>query len=74
VTVRFWLQDRVSDSPVSYRYPMPKRRLRTVLSNELGLEPCPRLQQLHQAILSGDATLEPDEIFTQAGPGRLAAR
>src|SRR6266567_1311051 len=50
------------------------RRLRTVLSNELGLEPCPRLQQLHQAILSGDATLEPDEIFTQAGPGRLAAR
>lgn len=34
------------------------RRLRTVLSGELGLEPSPRLRQLHQAILCGDAALE----------------
>jgi hypothetical protein len=33
VTVRFWLHVSVSGSPVSYRYPMPNRRLRTVLSN-----------------------------------------
>ena len=39
------------------------RRLRSALSIELGLEPCPRIQQLHQAILSGDPALEPDEIF-----------
>ncbi len=48
------------------------RRLRTVLSSELGLEPCPRLQQLHQALLSGDPALEADENFAPAG--RLAQR
>jgi SARP family transcriptional regulator, regulator of embCAB operon len=46
------------------------RRLRTVLSNELGIEPCPRLQQLHQAVLSGDPALEADEISALAGSGR----
>jgi DNA-binding SARP family transcriptional activator len=50
------------------------RRLRIALSSELGLEPCPRIQQLHQAILSGDAALEPDEILAQAGSGRLPPR
>ncbi len=48
------------------------RRLRTVLSTELGLEPCPRLQQLHQALLSGDPALEAAENFAEAGAGRLA--
>lgn len=46
------------------------RRLRTVLSNELGIEPCPRLQQLHQAVLSGDPALEADEISALAGSVR----
>jgi SARP family transcriptional regulator, regulator of embCAB operon len=45
------------------------RRLRTVLNNELGLEPCPRLQQLQQAVLSGDLALDSDEV--KAGSGRL---
>jgi DNA-binding SARP family transcriptional activator len=34
------------------------RRLRSVLRGELGLEPCPRLQQLQQAVLSGGLALE----------------
>jgi DNA-binding SARP family transcriptional activator len=33
-------------------------RLRSVLRNELGVEPCPRLQRLQAAILSGDPALE----------------
>jgi len=45
------------------------RRLRAVLTNELGLEPCPRLQQLQQAVLSGHLALEHDEAT--AGSGRL---
>jgi DNA-binding SARP family transcriptional activator len=45
------------------------RRLRTILKNELGLEPCPRLQQFQQAVLSGDLALEDAEV--PAGPGRL---
>jgi SARP family transcriptional regulator, regulator of embCAB operon len=45
------------------------RRLRAVLRNELGLEPCPRLQQLQQAVLSGDLALDTAEA--QAGAGRL---
>ncbi|AYY12662.1 hypothetical protein EF847_07985 [Actinobacteria bacterium YIM 96077] len=32
-------------------------RLRSVLNHELGVEPGPRLQRLHAAILSGDATV-----------------
>jgi len=50
------------------------RRLRVVLSSELGLEPGPRLQQLHQALLSGDPALDADGNFAQAGPARLASR
>jgi DNA-binding SARP family transcriptional activator len=34
------------------------RRLRSVLYAELGVEPCPRLQRLQTAILSGDPALE----------------
>jgi DNA-binding SARP family transcriptional activator len=34
------------------------RRLRKVLHAELGVEPCPRLQRLQTAILSGDPALE----------------
>jgi len=30
------------------------RRLRNALNQELGLEPCPRLQRVHQSILSGE--------------------
>jgi DNA-binding SARP family transcriptional activator len=33
-------------------------RLRSVLQGELGVEPCPRLQRLHGAILAGDPALE----------------
>jgi len=33
-------------------------RLRSVLRGELGVEPCPRLQRLQAAILSGDPALE----------------
>lgn len=35
------------------------RHIRTVLDQELGIEPCPRLQRLQLAILSGDPALEP---------------
>jgi DNA-binding SARP family transcriptional activator len=34
------------------------QRIRCVLKEELGVEPCPRLQRLHLAILSGDPALE----------------
>ena len=34
------------------------RRLRSVLNDELGVEPCPRMQRLQAAILSGDPALE----------------
>jgi SARP family transcriptional regulator, regulator of embCAB operon len=37
------------------------QRVRNVLREELGVEPCPRLQRLQQAILSGDPGLETGE-------------
>jgi SARP family transcriptional regulator, regulator of embCAB operon len=37
------------------------RRMRTVLREELGVEPCPRLQRLQQRILAGDPALETGE-------------
>jgi DNA-binding SARP family transcriptional activator len=51
-------------------------RLRSVLRNELGVEPCPRLQRLHMAILSGDPALEPGSRSaprprTDLSPARL---
>jgi DNA-binding SARP family transcriptional activator len=36
------------------------QRLRTMLSEELGIDPCQRLRRLHQAVLSRDPALEPD--------------
>ncbi|MFF7365859.1 BTAD domain-containing putative transcriptional regulator [Streptomyces sp. NPDC008125] len=42
------------------------RRLRSRLSDELGVEPTPRLQRLHRAILSGDPDLEGPEHGGQA--------
>jgi SARP family transcriptional regulator, regulator of embCAB operon len=35
------------------------QRLRNVLVNQLGIDPTPRLQNLHHAILSGNTALEP---------------
>lgn len=52
------------------------RRLRTVLRDELGVEPCPRLQRLQMAILSGDAALEaelPTSPWLRAGSGVFPA-
>jgi DNA-binding SARP family transcriptional activator len=37
------------------------RRLRASLDRELGVEPGPRLQELHRSILSGDLTTDTDE-------------
>jgi DNA-binding SARP family transcriptional activator len=37
-------------------------RLRFVLNHELGVEPCPRLQRLQAAILSGDPVLEAGSV------------
>jgi DNA-binding SARP family transcriptional activator len=37
-------------------------RFRSVLNAELGIEPCPRLQRLQAAILSGDPVLESEEV------------
>ncbi|HEU5421339.1 MAG TPA: AfsR/SARP family transcriptional regulator [Streptosporangiaceae bacterium] len=42
------------------------RRLRAALREELGLEPCPRLRQLQQAVLSGDPGLDADELMPGA--------
>ncbi|HEV3380611.1 MAG TPA: AfsR/SARP family transcriptional regulator [Trebonia sp.] len=42
------------------------RHARTVLRDELGVEPCPRLQRLQQRILSGDPALDTREPV----PGR----
>ena len=38
------------------------QRVRTVLTEELGVEPCPRLQRLQQRILSGDPALDTGEF------------
>jgi DNA-binding SARP family transcriptional activator len=47
------------------------RQLRAALNSELGLEPGPWLQQLHRAILSGEAALDPGEVLAPVGSGRL---
>jgi len=48
--------------------------LRSVLKEELGIEPCPRMQRLHTAILSGDPALEsPSWSMTQLHPDRISA-
>jgi SARP family transcriptional regulator, regulator of embCAB operon len=43
------------------------QRLRTILSDELGVDPSPRLQRLHQAILSGDPAAEVDAFLAADG-------
>jgi len=40
------------------------RRIRAVLAAELGVDPGPRLQRLHQTVLSGEAALEPTTRWT----------
>jgi SARP family transcriptional regulator, regulator of embCAB operon len=45
-------------------------RLRSVLHTELGVEPCPRLQRLHKAILSGNPALDSESwSMTSHGAG-----
>jgi DNA-binding SARP family transcriptional activator len=46
------------------------RRIRTVLRDELGVEPSSRLQRLQQVILAGDPVCEPAVLASQAGLGR----
>ncbi len=46
---------------------------RRVLVEELGLEPGPELQRLHQAILGGDEQLVTGEPARRAAPGQLPA-
>jgi SARP family transcriptional regulator, regulator of embCAB operon len=41
------------------------QRLRTILGDELGIDPSPRMQRLHQAILSGDQAADLDAFLTQ---------
>jgi DNA-binding SARP family transcriptional activator len=57
------------------------QRVRNVLREELGVEPCPRLQRLQQRILSGDPALETGEPAVpehgraeQNGRGHVAAK
>lgn len=45
------------------------QRLRVVLREGLGVDPCPRLQRLHQAMLAGDLELEPTRFGGRAGLG-----
>jgi SARP family transcriptional regulator, regulator of embCAB operon len=50
-------------------------QIRAVLKEELGVEPCPRLQRLELAILSGDIDLDSaqvSDIGTDRTPARLA--
>lgn len=46
------------------------RRIRTVLRDELGVEPSSRLQRLQQVILAGEPVCEPAVFASQAGLGR----
>ena len=48
-------------------------RVRAVLQEELGVEPCPRLQRLQAAILSGDPALESDSWSIPQPGASLAA-
>jgi DNA-binding SARP family transcriptional activator len=43
------------------------QRLRTVLRDDLGLEPCPRVRRVQQAVLSGDPALESGQVATLSG-------
>ncbi len=53
------------------------RRLREALNHELGLDPGPRLQQVHQSILSGELTAnvsDPAQRSPETGPDLKANR
>jgi SARP family transcriptional regulator, regulator of embCAB operon len=50
------------------------RRIRAVLNEELGVEPCPRLQRLQAAILSGDPALESRFVLYLGEPVAAAAK
>jgi SARP family transcriptional regulator, regulator of embCAB operon len=52
------------------RAPGEFHRLRSVLRAELGIEPAPKLQKLHLALLSGTAIPEPT---TSIGRGAASA-
>jgi DNA-binding SARP family transcriptional activator len=41
------------------------QQLRTILGDELGIDPSPWIRRLQQAILSGDATEDMDTFLTQ---------
>jgi DNA-binding SARP family transcriptional activator len=43
------------------------QRLRAVLRDDLGVEPCPRVRRVQQAVLSGDPALEPGQVATLSG-------
>lgn len=43
------------------------QRLRAALRDELGVEPCPRLQRIQQSVLSGDPALESGHLMMRAG-------
>lgn len=43
------------------------QRLRVVLRDDLGLEPCPRVRRVQQAVLSGDPALEPGQVAALSG-------
>ena len=50
------------------------RRLRNALNRELGLEPGPRLQRVHQAILSGELTADGSDPAQDPPKGRPPSR
>jgi SARP family transcriptional regulator, regulator of embCAB operon len=50
------------------------QRVRSVLSDELGIEPCPSLRRLQQAILSGDPALESGLSAKRVNAGADALR
>jgi DNA-binding SARP family transcriptional activator/tetratricopeptide (TPR) repeat protein len=49
-------------------------RVRTRLATQYGLDPGPRLRQLHQAVLCGDAVLMPAGFAPSGGPAAAVVR
>lgn len=50
------------------------QRLRSALREELGVEPCRRLQRVHEAVLSGDPALDLGELRLPTGAGQVVSR
>lgn len=62
--IAYYQDGRASDALIAYQ------RLRTTLIEELGLEPSPRLDRLHQAVIRGE---DPLDVWTgQTGTGETA--